>query len=209
MPINEVWQINHEGTLMGERVMNVYHYRLESGTGSALDLSQAFTDEIQPLLLPWTANNMVWDTIRVINLGDLTDFAIGTVSAAGASVSNMLPAECAVNLTLRLDTRAVRPGSKRYSAIPVDATTDGLVSDASTITDINALAVALASPIAYDTEPQAVYHPIVVKRVAYVNSNGNDSYRLPATTLELVFGNVTGVLVNLDISHQDTRDNGR
>lgn len=209
MPLNEVWQVTHSGLLMGEVAENVYFYRLESGTGSAVDLAQAFTDVIQPLILSWVCNNMVFNTIRVINLGSLTDFSIGTVNAPGLNPDNMLPAQDAVNFTLRLDTRAIRPGSKRYSGIPANATTDGIVTDAPTIAAINELAVALAEPIAYDTEPQGIYQQVVVKRVPYVTSGGNDSYRLPVSDLELVTGDVVGVLVNLDVSHQDTRDNGR
>jgi len=209
MPLDEIYHIIHAGTLQGEAVQNDYFYRVDTGVPSALNIAQAFIEDIQPLVVGWLCNNLVFNRVKVINLGDLTDFYDATVTGTGEVTANMLPPANAVNITMRTDTRAVRPGSKRYSGIGVTAATDGVITDATVIGLINELATALASPIGYDTEPEAMYKPIVVKRVFDAEIGEEGGYRLPKTDGELVFGNVTGALWNTKVSHQDTRSNGQ
>lgn len=210
MALIDIYQVVHSGTLKGERIQNVYFYRTGTGEFTALDLAAAFLEDIETKLTNWLSVNVVFTGTRVINLGSFTDFAATASSTACVAAGNMLPAECALNITMRLNTREIRPGSKRYSGILAGITTDGIITNGGTITAIEALMGALASPISKSSGGTGSYIPVVVKRVKETDEEtGKVSYRLPVTTEELVVGDVIGCLTSLDVSTQKTRDNGR
>ena len=120
----------------------------------------------------------------------------------------MLPLHDAITFALRRNTRVVRPGSKRYSGIPSTKTLAGTVNDATYITALNALRVALYTPLV-DVDTVS-YTPVIVKRIKETDTEtGKVTYRMPDDVSELEYGVIVGALVNLRVSNQVSRFNGR
>jgi hypothetical protein len=195
----------------GEPMLNHFFYYSEDATAAALPLIEAFRaaggvlDLINDIQGTWVKN----DLLRAINLGSFTDFAEDVIAGTGAAeAEQILPPHSAINYTLKLDTREVRNGSKRFSGIGEVFQEHGIVTSAPYIAALNALKVALGVPIVWE---DATFDPIVVKRVGLPTpgSPPYTSYRLPVDDTELVYGNVSAVLVNMRVSHQVSRGNGR
>jgi len=195
----------------GESILNNFFFRRAAATGTAADLIDAVNNATD-LIGKWQdcqTNNMKGVLLKAINLGLLTDFREEAYAFAGGAVyGGDMPIHDAINFTLRVDTRAVRPGSKRLAGLGEDAVVNGVVTDAGYIAALEALRLELETPQvgALDT-----YLPIVVKRVLRPPDvdHEHERYTLPETDGELVIGNVTSALVNLRVSHQTSRGNGR
>lgn len=196
-----------------EKLHNVFFYRTDAVGATAQNLGQAFEEDILPLINDLQNVAVSNSLLRVINLGDLTDFWEKALTGAGLNTSSeSLPAHDAINYTLRLNTRAVRPGSKRISGIPESAQSNGIITVGSYITQMNTLRTALYDTIAYNTTPAVAYQPVVIKRVKEtetVNGQEKVTYRLPTPSETVEYGDVVSCLVNTKISHQISRGNGR
>jgi len=195
----------------GELLLNNFFYISPDAPANAAVLIDGFTDTGGMLELINDTQSIVIknDGIRVINLGNLTDFEDRPASGAGAiSSGECLPPFAAINYTLKVNTRAVRPGSKRIAGVAESVQAHGLVTDSGMITAIGALEIALADVV---VEAGATFTPIVVKRVGLPTPGTPPytSYRLPESDGELVYGLVTAAVVNLRVSHQVSRGNGR
>lgn len=213
MALSDIYMIQdfQSFTDTGEQILNNYFYRRLGTGGSAADLLEGFAagDHLLEVVAGMQVDNVVHVERRCLNLGNLTDFATDTVNVTGADTSgDMLPLHDAINFTLKVDTRAVRPGSHRISGIPEGASTNGLVVSSGYIDLIN-LVVSQMSAIIVSSDDS--YTPIVVKRVRLEPDADHPRvrYRLPEDDGELVFGNVTAAAVNLLVSHQVSRGNGR
>lgn len=195
----------------GEPMRNTFHYIGTGVTVNAEDVATAFQGTGGPLerLNDLQCNFIKNDTLRVINLFSLTDFFDVNLSGTGDNVGDPEPPFVAVNLTLKLNTRGIRPGSKRFAGLPEGAITNGVIVASGTITDLNELATALAAPLPYTLDEVA--NPIVVKRILVPADPPDHAayYRLPTDSGELDYGEVVAVLVNLRASHQVSRGNSR
>lgn len=195
----------------GEKMLNNFFFTsLDAGANSE-DLYTGMTapGELIDSINAIQADIVKNDSLRIINLGLLTDFLEQGVPGEGSGSSeSSLPPHSAVNYALKLNTRAVRPGSKRFSGVPEDAQTNGVISDAAYIVSIAALEIKLSDVVASGS---ATFTPVVIKRIRIEPDvdHPNVRYRLPETDGELVFGTVTAALVNLLVSHQVSRGNGR
>lgn len=193
---------------------NVFFYRSADALGTAQNLSAVWKEpgnianlvnQVQTTI----AKNL---SVKVINLYSDTDFYEDGHTGTGAIADDALPMHSAVNFALKIDTRALRPGSKRFSAIAELNQSNGIIGGVGVIEGFNNIAIALAADLE-SADPLAVYEPVVVKRIEYTIDEGEEtehqSYRLPTTALETVFGNVTVALLNTHVSHQVSRGNGR
>ena len=196
-----------------EKQINVFHYRTADAEVSAANCAAAFVEDILPKINDLQNVAVTNSLIRVTELEDLVDFYESAVTGAGANTSSeALPPHNVINFTLRLNTRAVRPGSKRFTGIPESAQAGGLINVASYITQLNTLRTALATPIVLASSPLRVYTPVVIKRVRTeetVDDKVVVRYSMPTTDASVVYGDVVTALVNLRISHQTSKGNGR
>lgn len=196
-----------------EPIITKWYYAAVDVLGNAQGLFEGWTKDNSLLE---RINNLQCQTvlnqsIRIINLFSLTDFYENTVEGEGLIASaESLPIHDVVNFTLKLDTRGVRPGSKRLSGIPESVQRQNLIRDGAYITDLNILANLMPDDV---VEPLgAVFDPVVVKRIKYTVGEGeeaHDAYRLPANAGEANYGHINAALVNLKVSHQVSRGNGR
>lgn len=209
MALNDIYQITLTQLYQSEPIQNQLYYRAVYATKSASALLTEWWETFENLFNDLQTDQITNHLARCINLGDLGDFHELSLTGAGASVGeDTMPLHDCINFTKRLDTRAVKPGSMRVSGIPTIYTTEGMIIGETYTGQVNALRAALDDNVTISAETEE-YAPIVVKRVPYVTSGGKDAYRLPESDLELVYGNVIAVLVNMKVSHQSTRGNGR
>lgn len=213
MALADIYQLTltqRYGTV-GEELNMVFFYNKNGSGETAADLAEAFKQSGGVLdainLIQSSAVNNV--RTRTINLGDLGDFDESAATGVGGQGPDCLPEHSAFGMTLKLDTRAIHPGSKRIPGVSESVQTQGLITDATEITNLNVLAALLAADI--EGADTAIYRPIVVKRVPRHDDGPpvRDWYSLPETDGEVVTGHVVFVLVNLKVSHQVSRGNGR
>lgn len=215
MAVGDVYELTHveRDDTTQERIMNKYFYRALTSGATAEQLSDGFQEPDGVLesvnnLQSTRINNV---SLRVVNLFNLGDFFETDLTGEGIHAGEMLPLFNAISFTFKVDTRAVRPGGKRIGGISEEASVGGLLTATGFPALMTEARVAFQNDISISGTP--TFRPIVVKRVPYVIDGGEPTertgLRLPENSGELVYGNVTTVLVNPALSHQVSRGNGR
>lgn len=213
MSLADIYQLTLTQSLGtgGERVQMGFYFAKGLGATDAAQLNTDFlADGAYLAHIHAVQSDFIKDVeIRTINLGDLADFDVRPLTGAGADGSDMLPPHNAVNFSLKLDTRAVRPGARRLVGLTEADQTQGRITLAAAITALNVIGNDWATALPFGGASS--YIPVVVKRIKVVTTDDppRTFYRLPTTDGELVAAHVTAVLVNLKISHQVSRGNGR
>lgn len=208
MSLNTIYQLRHVqqfGT-GGKMLENVYFFNHTAGLGVAIDLAQDFQNIMLPLVHALQSNVVVDKSIDVINLGNLGDFYSTPVIDSGDHDAQSLPPYAAVGFTQKLDTRAVRKGSKRISGVPEFAQSNGVITDGGYITAMNNLRAQLQIAM---TSVSDTWLPVVLKRVKTAVEGTvpqQYKYRLPRTDGELVVGNVVTCLTSPALTHQTSRE---
>lgn len=213
MALSDLYQatVRSTYTITGERVENVFFFRKADGLGTASKLIDALADTggYIDLISNLIHEDMLIDEIVALCLGDEEDFEYRGVSVAGGGTGDMLPLHDALNVTLKLGTRAIRPGSKRIGGIPEDSCTNGVFTDSVYIASIAAFAGQMGE--LQDDGTGVTFQQIVVKRV-FVAADLPDHgafYRLPQGSETPIIGDVVYGLANNRVSHQVSRGNGR
>lgn len=216
MAIGDIYQVidNQTWGAGGEKFSNVWFYRALDAACSAQDLQGAWGSTAGMLGLVAFCQTLKVQhvSVQVMNLFSLTDFFEGSVNLEGELPGQALPMHSALNFTLKLNTRGIRPGSKRISGLSEAGNEDGIMVGTTEVGNINALAAAMSVDIA--GEGSAAYEHVVVKRIATEvaateERPAHTEYSLPENVGELNYGRVVAALVNLHISHQTSRGNGR
>ena len=182
---------------------NVFFY-IGTGDGLSNSLAQAMADDIVPVmdnLLPLDWN---FYRIEVQSLFDPTDFFGLDIDLDGIQTVETTAPYTAINFTLRVPTRSIRPGSKRIGPVPEDVVTNGIIDDEDYLVLVEAMRSVMEDTIEPTGATGDTYDPVVVKRVKFTE-DGKVKYRLPASFGEAVYANVTGVVVNSILSHQTSR----
>lgn len=194
----------------GEEMRNVFFYRKLAAGTNALQFNTLFDAQVIPDIVTLTTSNIFYDRLFTVNMGVPTDFHEFVLGDTGGAVEASLPMHTAINYTLKLNTREIRPGSKRFSGIPEAATNFNIVNNAGYLAFVETLRLQLGADLTDAGNP--AWKPVVVKRIPYNPGGGGPpftSYRLPAAGDPLVVGDVVTVLFNARISHQVSRGNGR
>lgn len=190
----------------GKFMENVFFYDHTAGDGNSSDLATVFNTVMVPAINALQCDRVKNYDFVITNFGDLADFAQPAVAGIGAYAADPLPPFNAINYTLKLNTRAVRKGSKRISGVPELASAAGVIVDELYITKMNDLRTLFMNEL---VDAGNTWLPIVVKRVKepVVGTVPQQyTYRLPATSSELVTGEIVVALTSLNVSHQTSRE---
>lgn len=206
MALNDLYQLTLNQTLFGRDIQNTFFYERQDPAGNAADLGDNWRINILPSVLGVQSALVDCVSIAVINLGDLGDFiTIPDSSPGGYGEVDTLPAFNAVGYSLRLNTRAVRPGSKRVAGVPEEASLNGVLVNPTYLTRVETLRVALYAEV---TGADASYFPVVVKRIKEPVAGTvppKFTYRLPTTGDPVTIGTVVSALSNPDVTSQTSR----
>lgn len=213
MALSDLYQVTVKAnyTITGERVENVFFFRKAAGLGTATKLIDALVDTggIVELMTSLMHEDMLIEEIAALCLGDPEDFEYRGVTFPGGGTGDMLPLHDALNITLKLSTRAIRPGSKRIAGIPEDVVQNGVFTDATYIGSIGAFAGQMGEE--QDDGTGVTFQQVVIKRVLVPADLPDHKafYRLPEGAETPVVGDVVYGLANNRVSHQVSRGNGR
>lgn len=208
MPLNTVYQVRARQTYGpgGKPMDTVWFFDHTAGTDTADDLAVAWGLARGDLMNAMQTDHIRNVSIDVINLGDLGDFASVPWIGGGLINDDTMPPYVAYGFTMKVDTRAVRKGSKRIGGVPEAAATDGVITNVTVLPLIEDLRLAMQQEI---VDSGDTWLPVVVKRVRepVVGTVPQQyTYRLPSTDSELVLGEVTVVLTSSNLSHQVSRE---
>lgn len=210
MALSDCYMLRDFQTYENETILNVYFFQDLLLASIAQNVVEAFELGFLPKVQAIQTSNLVHVKLDAVNMADPSNFYEKVISAAGTTTSDPLPAFNAINYSLRLNSRALRPGSKRYCGIAEEYTVKNRVTNAGYIALLEALRVQQSDILLSGV--LETFQPIVVKRVPYTVGSGDDAhtaYRLPENDGEFVFGNIVDSLLNLNVSHQVSRGNGR
>lgn len=206
MPLNTTYVLRHIQHQFDQNIENVYFFDHVSGDGVSTDLALAFEGEWLPLIQAMQVPSVVTDGIAVYNMGDLGDFANLPLLSAGLYPDpNPLPAFSAVGFTLKLNTRAVRPGSKRIAGVSEAATDGDTIVVSGMLAAMEAFRLALQSDL---TSGGDTWNHVVVKRTKTAIAGTTPTqyrYGLPNIGDPFVSGRVVAALTNKDVTSQVSR----
>jgi len=206
MALDTIYQLRLLSQMGDQSIENVFFYNGGVGTPLATDLAISFESDILPAIQQVQSEAISYQGIIAINLGDLSDFVTLPVVGNGTLLgADPLPSFSALGFSYKLDTRAVRPGSKRIAGVPEVFTDGNTVIDAAYLADVELLRLALLGNV---VSGSATYSPVVLKRVRTAVSGTvplQYTYRLPTTDGELVMANVVQVLFNPKVTSQVSR----
>jgi hypothetical protein len=207
-PIDQVFVLQHLQDNLGEVILNTYTYFADVGM-TAINVAEAWIEDVFPAVMAIEGGTLVSREVKTYSLGDLADIDDQELpGASGYDSSDTLPVFNAIGYTLKPTTRAVRPGSKRYANIPEEVQIRGVITNATYLTEMEALRVALDTPISVDDTLFAA--PVIVKRVKYVVPGSDPerfAYKFPNTDEDLVYATLRSVLTSPIITHQVSRGN--
>jgi len=200
-----LFEVRFSQNVASKYMQNVFHYHVPGEGGTAAELATKWKTDVLPKINSWQSNSLTNHSLKVLSVFDLADFAEETLSGAGGAASGeYLPLHDCVNFTMKVNTRAVRAGKKRFSGLTEGDTSQGWVTNAVVITALTTLRTQLGTNLVGASAVQ--YQPVVVKRVMEVDPDtGKETYRMPETVGEYVFGNIQTVLLNLKITTQNSR----
>lgn len=208
MPLDTIYQVRARQTWGsgGKALENVFFFDHTAGTGNAADMAVAFGGVFSTLINQIQAPIVKNYSIDVINLGDLGDFASVPWLGSGTQIGDALPPYAAIGFTLKVNTRAVRKGSKRISGVPESAQIDGKLTNEGYIAAVELLRLAMQQEVVTASD---TYLPVVVKRIKEPVVGTvplQYTYRLPTIGDTLVTGEVVVVLTTTSLSHQVSRE---
>lgn len=208
MAIDSLYQVTVKQTWGsgGKPMNNVFFYSHTAGDGDWADLAASFGTAFMPALNNLQCAIVKNQSIDVVNLGVPTDFGFLPVVGAGLNVAEALPPFAALSYTMKVNTRAVRKGSKRFSGIPESVQVDGKIVDPPYQGNIDTMRIFLQQEL---VSADDTWLPVIVKRIKEPVIGTvplKYTYRLPAVGDTLVLGEVVVVLTTFDVKHQVSRE---
>lgn len=204
--IGDVYQIVDSGTMIGQKVLNVYFYKLvatPAGFVGAEDVAQAYVDQVLPDVVAIQTADVLHQSVKATNLFDETDAHEILVSEPGVAGSDSQGTFEAYPFRLVGDNAAVRAGAKRYPGVEDSFVSDGVVTDVDILALLNDLADKLADTLTFGIGV-SLLDPVIVKRILL---GGN--YTLPTTPEDAILSVVTDVLFDTLVTSQVSRKVGR
>lgn len=190
MAINDIFQVLFEQTIRGRAMLNVFFYRATAEDVTAIEVGLGFDALVPPAMSAFQTDDVAYENIAVRNLFDVADLANVTPTTTGGLISAAAtgeePAFVAASFVSPRTRGDVRNGYKRVGGISESIpASDGFDVGDANYTDMLACAAAFSTDIEDVSEAQRA-QPCIVKRVFYVNDDGEDAWRLPESEAESI-----------------------
>lgn len=190
MALIDMYEVLHKHHIGTTQLLNVYQALRANSGETAGSVSDAFQNDILPVIRLFQDSQVINDSLEIRNLDDPTDFGSFSLSAAlglrgGIETSDFLAGSVKFP-RLRSDMKA---GFKRYGPIN-EADMDGNDMLAATVTLLSNIGAALVADWKSSIDAHVVANFVIIKRICDTTPPPGDpcpQYRLPETDLELVF----------------------
>lgn len=208
MALDDTFQIVHNFTEQGVKMVNVYHAVRANSGEDAQAVSDAFTNSIIGDIRAWQSVDVSNNDVVVFNLGDEEDFHTQDLAGLlGLRAGVKSPTFLCGGLRFPSTNRSIRSGHKRFGGSLESDYTDGeLVAGA--ITLLEDLGTTLISNWLATSDSHHVANYIIIQRICDETDPATGKclkYRLPESDLELKFYQPTTRLVKADITSQVSR----
>ncbi|MDE8535455.1 hypothetical protein PZC41_14195 [Staphylococcus aureus] len=216
MAAGDLYELIFEQRFLGQQVLNVFHYEqaatIQPLGGSVEDVLLAeFEEQKIPAFTAVHSTDVSYVSLRCRSLFDASKSAVKLLTGGGglsSQIDQVLPAFATMSFTLNPAEPIVRKGAKRVAGVLESVQADGILTDASYLVVLNALAEAFETPITGGLIIQdPVWYPVLVKRIKE-GVPGEEVYRLPANSQEAQFTRIKEAVLQLLISTQNSRKVG-
>jgi hypothetical protein len=208
MPNGDLYEVVDKQAFLGQTCLNVYFFLMTAaplGNDHAADVVDGFVANLLPVVAAVQSPEVTHTSVRARNLFLDSDAHESLISVAGEGTSgDTLGTFEAFPFKLVGDNAAVRPGSKRVTGVAEFVTTDGVVTNSTTLTELVAIAAIYAAGIHFGLLDAGTLVPVIVKRIL-----DGGTYRLPANDSEAVISNVVDALSSALVTSQVSRKVGR
>ena len=198
----DVAQLELVGSLQGQVVRNVFHYRIDHTEGGAVNIASViplwFID-FDTMVLPSLHQTMLYNQVLGKNLMNPLQIYDESVTASGDGLGQCLPVHDTMSVKLIRTSGVTRNGRKSYSGVDEGNTQDGdLLTGQGFIDDIEdfhrdtkTYALPATPSITVD------FVPVIVGRT----KDANDVYQLDVTKINVI----RDAAVSLRVRTQNTR----
>jgi len=215
MAVGDLYELTLTQDWRSREIANVFTLHQELafipvGGNPASVLATNFAIQVLPAISAWQPADLVTIRIRARNLFSLSDdFTLELATVGGASLATQsLPIFSAVNFSFTGDNPAVKNGSKRFAGLSEDIQDDGVITNATFISQMNVLADKMEGYVEVGILlPDKVFKFVVVKRIRS-GIAPNYTYRMPATSAEGVFSAIVVAAFRALITSQVSRKLG-
>ena len=205
MALFDVYQIVDKSVLLGQECTNIYYYQQDSAVDApnAEDVAAAYIGQVLPLVKTIQEADLLHTEILVTNLFNPSDTFTQAVSVPGTATfgTELLPIFSATGFRLVGDNGAVRNGAKRYAGMDEGVQDDGVITNGTFITQLDAIADQLFATLNHGIIP--TYVPVIVKRLL----SGTD-YVLPDNLGDAVLSHVVEAAFDTLVTSQVSRKVG-
>lgn len=126
LQVNDVIRFTVTQKLFGERVQNIFYYRMATveGTSNLRDITEAFISDILNTWRELVTPDLLFENVLAENLTNGLDFHEEPLVFVGLLTGTAAPSATAASVKLNVSTRETRPGGKRVSGIRADQIDD-------------------------------------------------------------------------------------
>lgn len=126
--VNDMYEIKHFTTALGQNLLNVYHYQATAAPGSSADLAVRWVASVWAMVRNILSSDTLHDHVEVTNLNDNTDFTsyVGPY-AAGTRGSVSSTPQTTLSFTYVSARTDARSGGKRFGVVAGADIADGYV----------------------------------------------------------------------------------
>ena len=209
MALNDMYELRVKGRYAAvTNWLNVYHVERRSAVFTAEDIAQAYVDWILPVSVALQSTLIGYDSVEVINLGDVGDFFTLDLSGfSGLVAGDTMPVFAAFGIRFNRTRRDIRHGFKRLIGVPEAYVTNGSVVGAG-LTGLVDYGNSVVQPWEHIAAPgvEVCSFAVILRICAEVGPLGVClKYRLPETDAELEFYVPTNFTPNDFATHQTSR----
>jgi hypothetical protein len=125
--VDDIIQVTLRGTLYGQRVLNVFHYKVTDVTG-AVDydlIAGTCLSKLTSDITPIQVSAMTWERCDLDNLTDGLSFGSATGTFNGVLATEGFAPFAAWYFRLNRSTKLTRSGGKRIAGVPENEVSNG------------------------------------------------------------------------------------
>lgn len=203
-----MFQITHNMAGFGIQISNAYHVERANSGENAQEINDAFSNSVLPEIRLLQSDSLINVDQVCFNLGDPEDFHTADLgSAPGLRTVVNSPTFLAPAIRFPSLNRNVRAGQKRFAGTGEEDYVVGVLQP--TITGLlEDIADAMIANWLASADSHHVCNYVIIKRVCETEDPGTGKclkYKLPDTTVDLVFYTPTAYTINPSISSQVSR----